>query len=80
MTRSVPELCTFCLDEVAPCCHPDCPHGAVDPMLSLERLTPRTPTRPSLVGAAPTRVPLVESRPVPHIGTRPSLTRRPDER
>ena len=73
-------ICAFCLDEAAPCAHPACPHGASDPLaFGVERLAPRTPTRPSLAGAAPTRVPIAPSRAVPHIGTRPSLTRRPDE-
>lgn len=71
-------LCAFCLDEAAPCPHPSCPQGAAMPA-SLEHLTPRTPTRPSLAGKAPTRVPIADPRPVPHIGTRPSL-RTPDER
>jgi len=73
-------LCDFCFDEPTACAHPSCPQGATS-ALAAERLTPRTPTRPSLVGAPATRVPIAESRPVPHIGTHPSLTqRRPDGR
>lgn len=65
-------LCTFCLDEPAPCPHPSCPQGSALPT-ALQHLTPRTPTRPSLAGQSPTPVPIADSRPVPHIGTRPSL-------
>lgn len=72
------ELCAYCLDEPTACAHPSCPQGAQRP-LAMERLAPRTPTRPSLTGAPPTRVPLSPVRPVPHIGTRPALTGSPPD-
>jgi len=73
-------LCDFCFDEPSVCAHPSCPQGATS-ALAAERLAPRSPTRPSLAGAPATRVPVAESRAVPHIGTHPSLTQRgPNDR
>lgn len=67
-------LCEFCLDEPSACAHPSCPRGPTR-ALATPALAARTPTRPSLAGTSPTPVAVVPSRPVPHIGTRPSLTR-----
>ena len=71
------DLCTFCFDEppagAEACAHPECPYGSGVGMAA-PRLLPRTPTRPSLVGGPrATVVPPEEARPVPHIGTQPSL-------
>ena len=73
-------LCGACLDDLPsasdPCARPDCPHASLDGAASpgLARLSPRTPTRPSLVdGPRAEVVAPREAHPAPHIGTRPSL-------
>jgi hypothetical protein len=76
-------LCRFCIDEPPSqqagerCAHPECPHDGAGATVST-RLAPRTPTRPSLVdGPRAAVVAPEEPRPVPHIGTQPSLSGSP---
>jgi hypothetical protein len=73
-------LCDFCLDEPPSagqrCAHPECPFGDGGSPAA-PRLTPRTPTRTSLVGGPGAAVvPPAAARPAPHIGTAPSLDAR----